>query len=396
MSMNLMNAAVEGSDDDSSSNDAPEEVAAADATDAVADRPLVAEREEAAVSQQLPADIEITPKKRTRKLAQESCGPKPTPPSKQRRVGAMQDESKKLKKTPAKGKLDMPKDRLLHCVFEGKTCIPLWPQYDMYSEDKTTYVKVGSREAWLIQFANLRRKAYREGLSATDVATMQSAKESNSTFCKKIILEFRKVVMDAKATHKKTFSSAFPSELALKFNGCEIFARSSTRQMHIRADDALLTWLRAGFQQALVTHFKAEFEAMTASSQLIACGEGNVFNYTGQGVGVRDKIFWIPSKRMWALSVKKEKEPIEKYLKDNNLCLKVKASAEGEEYVKLRHQALLDACVAWNELDNSARYRIKLPEATESCPSLQLAKKDESDASAEEDSEGESEAEDED
>jgi len=133
----------------------------------------------------------------------------------------------------------------------------------------------------------------------------------------------------------------------------------------------------------------------TASSQLIACGEENVFNYTGQGVGVRDKIFWIPSKRMWALSVKKEKEPIEKYLKDNNLCLKVKASAEGEEYVKLRHQALLDACVAWNELDNSARYRIKLPEATESCPSLQLAKKDESDVSAEEDSEGENEAEEE-
>ena len=98
---------------------------------------------------------------------------------------------------------------------------------------------------------------------------------------------------------------------------------------------------------------------------------------------------------MWALSVKKEKEPIEEYLQSNNLCLKVKGSAVGDDFIKQRHQALLDACVAWNELDNSARYRIKLPEVTESCPSLQLAKNDESDVSAEESSEGESEAEDE-
>ena len=68
------------------------------------------------------------------------------------------------------------------------------------------------------------------------------------------------------------------------------------------------------------------------------------------------------------------------------------ASAEGEDFVKQREQALYDACVAWNELDKSARYRIKLPEATEMCPTLQLPNKDESDVSGEECSGGENDA----
>ena len=110
------------------------------------------------------------------------------------------------------------------------------------------------------------------------MATMQSAKESNSTFRKKILLEFRKVVGEAKGKHKKPFQSVFPSELALTLNKCEIFASSGTRQLLIRADDALLKWIRVGFQQALELHFEAEFNAVKASSQpLIACGEDFLF-----------------------------------------------------------------------------------------------------------------------
>ena len=90
-----MNLAMAGSDDDSSSNEATEEVAAADATDTVADRPLVAGREEAVVSQQLPADIEMTPEKRTSTSDQGSGGPKPTHPNKQKQSGcnAGQDQA---------------------------------------------------------------------------------------------------------------------------------------------------------------------------------------------------------------------------------------------------------------------------------------------------------------
>jgi len=145
---------------------------------------------------------------------------------------------------------------------------------------------------------------------------MQSAKESNSAFCKKILLEFRSVVREAKEKHKRRYQSVFPTELALTFNGCEIFASSGTRQLLIRADDALINWIRKGFQKALDLHFKAEFEAVTASSQqFIACGEEKVFHYSGNALVVRDKIFWVPHKRMWALNVKKGTVTMEQYLK---------------------------------------------------------------------------------
>jgi hypothetical protein len=335
-----MKLAMEEGDDDSSSDEATAEVAAADATDTV-------------------ADSFMTPQKRTRT-------PKPTHPNKKSRVASMPDKIKPRRKPPSTSIVHQPADRKLHCLFEGKTCIPLWPQYDMLT--KSMYVKVASREEWLVQFAYLRRKIFRKGLDRKDVATMQSAKESNADFCKKILLEFRKVVKEAHASHTKSYECSFPSELTLKFNGCDIYVRSRSRHMHIRADDDLLIWIRKGFQQALDAHLKAESGVLAADSQLIACGEDKVFKTllaSGQKLGVRDKIHWLHGKRTWVLSVRKNTEPVDVYLKENNLVLKVDMSAVGEDFDKQRQQALHDACVAWNELDKSQRYRIKLPSHTE-------------------------------
>ena len=252
---------------------------------------------------------------------------------------------------------------------------------------ESMYVKVASREEWLVQFAYLRRKIFRKGLDRKDVATMQSAKESNADFCKKILLEFRKVVKEAHASHKKSYESPFPPEITLKFNECDIFVRTTSRHMHIRADDAFLIWIRKGFQQALDAHFTAESGVLAADSQLIACGEDKVFKTmlaSGQKLGVRDKIHWLDAKRTWILSVRKNTEPVDVYLHENNLVLQVKMSAVGEDFDKQRQQALHDACVAWNELDKSQKYRIKVPETTEMCPTLKSHFKDDSDVSGKE------------
>jgi len=95
MSLALMKLAMEGGDDDSSCDEAIVEVAAADATDTVADRLLVVGHEEAVVSQQLPPDSLMTPQKRTRTSDQGSGGPKPTHPNKQKQSGcnAGQDQA---------------------------------------------------------------------------------------------------------------------------------------------------------------------------------------------------------------------------------------------------------------------------------------------------------------
>ena len=71
---------------------------------------------------------------------------------------------------------------------------------------------------------------------------------------------------------------------------------------------------------------------------------------------------------------------------------KVDERVVGDDFTKARRQALLDACVTWNAIDKSARYRIKLPETKGSCPDYQLANKDMTDDSAGESSGGESDA----
>ena len=126
----------------------------------------------------------------------------------------------------------------------------------------------------MVEYVGIRRKAWRKGFEPTELANMQSAKESNRSICEQILLEFRKVVAQAKEKHKKRYQTLFPPKLALTFNGCEFFASSGTRQLMIRADDALLKWIREGLQQALDKHFQAELSALKAMSQpLIVCGE---------------------------------------------------------------------------------------------------------------------------
>ena len=103
---------------------------------------------------------------------------------------------------------------------------------------------------------------------------MQLPQESNSSICKKILLEFKMVLAEANVKHKKEHPrSTFPSELALTFNGCVIFAHTGSRQVMIRADDGLLKWIRQGFQKALEKQLDTEISEVAALSQpLVACG----------------------------------------------------------------------------------------------------------------------------
>ena len=96
-------------------------------------QPLVDGGEEAAVSQHSSGKEKLSE-------------PEVTPPKKRRKVASIQDESMKVKLKKEKATSDTGKDRMLHCLFEGSACIPLWPQYDMSVQNKTTYVKVAPYE----------------------------------------------------------------------------------------------------------------------------------------------------------------------------------------------------------------------------------------------------------
>jgi len=214
MSMGLMAACFADSDEDSQSNELPTGVLAVGGSDAVTEmtsndvglddpqldvlvqaksQPPVVSGEEEAVCQQGPSELEVTPPKKKQKVAKTLLEPKITPPKKEGRVKAIEVKSKKETRTSASAKPDIAADRMLHCLFEpdirkkngGAACIPLWPQYDMSLKNTTKYVRLAPKEAWVIQYTNLRRKAWRKGLEPTVLTQMQSAKESNSAFVRR-------------------------------------------------------------------------------------------------------------------------------------------------------------------------------------------------------------------
>ena len=66
-------------------------------------------------------------------------------------------------------------------------------------------------------------------------------------------------------------------------------------------------------------------------------------------------------------------ESEEQYCRKNSVCFSVDEDIVGDAFADARGQALLQACIAWNFLDQSKRYRIKLPATAESCPDYKVA-----------------------
>ena len=109
-------------------------------------------------------------------------------------------------------------------------------------------------------------------------------------------------------------------------------------------------------------------------------------------LGVRDKIFWDPDRRAWQLKAKKHEINVQEYLEKNKLWVKVPLAAVGDEFIKKRNEALINACNGWNYIDKSDRYRIKVTESKDSCPVIKVKDPDMSEDEKTEASEEEGDA----
>ena len=148
-----------------------------------------------------------------------------------------------------------------------------------------------------------------------------------------------------------------------------------TRQLLIRVGEEAGKWIREGFQSMVVLQLAEDRKAEEAISQpLIACGRERVFNYSGEALGVRDKIFWDPEDKAWYLKVSKPKHPEKEYCEKNNLNLRVSQTVAGKDFKQAMEVALMDACVAWNEIGGSKKHRISLPASGTGPNAIELAK----------------------
>ena len=114
---------------------------------------------------------------------------------------------------------------------------------------------------------------------------------------------------------------------------------------------------------------------MRASSQLslVTCRDDKIGHYTGVTQGVRDKIVWDPEHSKWLIKAKKSNIPsFRTFLSEHNFTVDVPRNATGDNWVRLRNAALIDACRAWNMLDKSTSHRIKINDTIETCPHIKV------------------------
>ena len=197
--------------------------------------------------------------------------------------------------------------------------------------------------------------------------------------CRVVLLEFRKVLKEAKHRHWKKSDLPFPPELKVSFNGETVyvstgsFKGSSVRQVLVRSDEDALTWLNSGFDQVVQQQLGPSMCTAGAAGQFVRCGYDKVAAYTGIVRGVRDKVVWRPDKKMWHIEFTGDSS-LEECCGAHQLNLRVNRNLQGAEFRKECDERLIDACKAWNVLDNSKARRIKLPATGETCPHIKVIK----------------------
>ena len=221
---------------------------------------------------------------------------------------------------------------------------------------------VAPYEAWLTSYCSLLRK---KGLRQCERAEKKSAQLSRQlckTYCRKLILEFRKVLVEHRKQHKKKIGESLPREETVLFNGFPLQTVTRTRQLMLRADPDTLKWILGSFAETFLKIVKTDSTAMSQTH--IACGLDKVDHYSGLGLGVRDKITWSHQHMRWSLQDIPNID-VDDYCKRESLMVHVDSLEcfSGDEYKKARRQALLHACIAWNALDKDPSKRcIKLPQ----------------------------------
>ena len=94
-------------------------------------------------------------------------------------------------------KLAAQTDGLLHCMMVHGHCIPLWPQYTV-DNGSARFFKVAAYEAWMVELGSATRKDFAKGYEPATISGLISNKDALKAVCNSMLLEYRKVVTEAK------------------------------------------------------------------------------------------------------------------------------------------------------------------------------------------------------
>ena len=187
------------------------------------------------------------------------------------------------------------------------------------------------------------------------------SKHFQSRVSEAIRAAIKEKVAFAKHQHKRVTSSKtsrgeridFPEFIEIAFQPALLTVSSNMKSLMVQADADCYRWMGCALVEEIEKIMTCE-----ASSQKPDSDHHSPFSRGEKGIS--GKIRWSRRERTWRLKYVGAQETLGDYLRRKSLSLHVPPGLSYLEYQKKRRETFLTAVTAWNELDNSPRFRIRL------------------------------------
>ena len=179
--------------------------------------------------------------------------------------------------------------------------------------------------------------------------------------CDALLQHFRRARVESgpisRAAQKKCAIDAesCPGLFAIKMHDCDLIAAAYDRQFYLLLNEQAVTWINTGLARMLTDYIDVQLRAIRHSAPTPTPD----IQLTD---GIREKVSWMPQESKWILKYDGPSGAHEQYCEEKNITFAVQADLEDDDYRIAHRKAFLNACLAWNEIDESLRTRITLPE----------------------------------
>ena len=157
-----------------------------------------------------------------------------------------------------------PYDGVIGCFFVDETWIPMWPQY-AYTGSKGIFLRLGTREAWLLQMIVARKKRMRRSddpcKDESRKGIFRGTKSVAKELVRDLIGQFREALPTDKVRRRMVAKGTFPEVFPVKIEGRDVRVVTRKKNIHILVETESLHWIRTMLRGAITRHIGSMTQA---------------------------------------------------------------------------------------------------------------------------------------
>ena len=163
-----------------------------------------------------------------------------------------------------------PYDGIIGSFFVDETWIPMWPQY-AYTGSKDIFLRLGCREAWLMQMIVARKKRMRRSddpcKHESRKLILRATKSVAAELVRDLIGQLRDALPTCKVRRRMVGKGTYPEVFPVKIEGRDVRIVTRKRQFHILLETESLQWIKTALRGAITRHMGSTTQATSHSDQ---------------------------------------------------------------------------------------------------------------------------------